>query len=110
MEPWIEGLIEVFGEFLGKIFFIPNAEKIKAALVKSPLLVAILSIIPVFGTAISYFMVLSQMKFWILVFADFILLLVLPIYPLYRLIIVIDSYTLTQKIKQGKEIGDWEFF
>ena len=106
MPPWLESLFEILEEKL----FLPNADKIRAAMLKSPLLVAFLNIIPLFGVVITYGFVLEQLKFLVLIFADIFLLAALPIYPIYKLVTAIDVFLLTKKRKNGIEIGNFEFF
>ncbi len=106
MPVWLESLLEILGEK----FYLPNADKIRERVIKSPLLVAILNIIPLFGVVLTYGMVLGQLKFLVFIFADIFLLAALPVYPIYKLVTAIDVFLLTRKLKKGKEIGQWEFF
>jgi hypothetical protein len=106
MPVWLESLLEILGEKL----YIPNADKVRHGMIKSPLLVAILNIIPLFGVILTYGIVLGQLKFLVFIFADIFLLAALPVYPIYKLVTAIDVFLLTRKLKKGKEIGQWEFF
>jgi hypothetical protein len=106
MPVWLESLLEVLAEKL----YLPNADKIRDWFIKSPLLVALLNIIPILGAIMTYGMVLEQIKILIFLFADILMLALLPIYPIYKLLTAIDVFLLTRKLKNGKEISNMEFF
>jgi len=106
MPVWLETLLE----FLSEKLLLPNWEKIQSWFIQSPLLVAIVSIVPIFGALIAYGLVLDQAKFILLLFADILMFLLLPIYPFYKLFTAIDVWVLTKRRKAGKEIGNMEWF
>lgn len=85
-------------------------DKIRDWFIQKPFLVALISIVPIFGPIISYGMVLEQIKFLILLFADILMLLLLPVYPIYKLLMAIDVWVLTTRRKAGKEISNMECF
>ena len=103
---WVESLVKVLFD---KVMF-PNWEKIQNWFIKSPTLVAALSIIPIFGVLISYGVVLDQGKFLLLLFLDILMFLALPLYPFYKLFIAFDAWVLTNRRKAGKEISNMEWF
>ena len=106
MPVWLESLLEVLAEK----FYLPNADKIREWVTKAPLLVAILNVIPIFGVILTYGMVLEQLKFLLFLFADIFMLAFLPGYLFLKPFTAIDVFLLTKKRKQGKEIGNFEFF
>lgn len=106
MPPWLEALLEVLSEK----FLLPNWDRVRGWFLKSPLLVAVLSIVPIFGPLIAYGLVLDQFKYVILLFADILLLILMPIYPFYKLFTAIDVWVLTKRKQKGKELGNMEWF
>jgi hypothetical protein len=106
MPIWLEAFLEMLGEKL----LVPNMDKIRESLLRVPWLVAAIAAVPIFGVIISYGMVLDQAKFLILLFADILMLLLLPVYPIYKLVQVIDVYVLAVRRKEGRELGNLEFF
>ena len=103
---WLESLLESLSEFV----LFPNMDKIRDWFIQKPFLVALISIVPIFGAIISYGMVLEQIKFLILLFADILMLLLLPVYPIYKLLTAIDVWVLTSRRKAGTEISNMECF
>ena len=106
MPSWLESLFNVLFEK----FVFPNWESIQKWFFKSPLLVAGLSVVPIFGVLISYGFVLDQGKYLILLFVDILMLLALPVYPVYKLLMAYDVWVLTNRRKAGKESGNMECF
>ena len=106
MPSWVESLVKVLFE---KLMF-PNWERIQNWFIKSPGLVAALSIIPIFGPLISYGVVLDQGKSIIFLFVDIAMLLALPLYPFYKLFTAIDVWFLTERRKAGNQVSTMEWF
>jgi hypothetical protein len=106
MPGWLESLLELLGEKL----LLPNLDRIRSWIIKFPLLVAIISIIPIFGPILAYGLVLDLAKALMLLFVDIFMLLALPIYPFYKLFTAIDVWVLTKRKKNGKVIGSFEWF
>lgn len=106
MPPWLEALLETLAEK----FLIPNWNRIQNWFIKSPLLVSIISVVPIFGVLISYGLVLDQAKVMIFLFIDILMLFALPAYPFYKLLTAFDVWILTKRRKAGNEISTMEWF
>lgn len=101
---------EVLDKTVGKAVNVVD-EKGRGWFVKNPILAPLISLIPLFGVFAYVGLGQNYKTFLFLFFGyDMLLMLFPPLWFLFKLFVVMDTWTLAKRIQAGKKLGEWEWF